>query len=203
MNNMLDLSDNLLSGELPEVIPSAGLRFLSVASNRLSGPVPPEIGHLKKLSLLNLSANALTAGVPGELSHCESLTVLDLSRNQLTGEIPTEITNLKFLTMLNLSRNSISGELPLEISKMISLGVLDVSYNNLSGRVSQSQLQGVFAISDAADFEGNPGLCVERVTAASCYRLQRSRGRRVKARTMLLWLVPAVSAVVVVVAMAS
>ncbi|PVH65629.1 hypothetical protein PAHAL_1G042200 [Panicum hallii] len=195
MNNMLDLSDNLLSGELPEVIPSAGLGFLSVASNRLSGPVPPEIGHLKKLSLLNFSANALTAGVPGELSHCESLTVLDLSRNQLAGEIPAEITNLKVLTMLNLSRNSISGELPLEISKMISLGVLDVSYNNLSGRVLQSQLQGVFAVSDATDFEGNPGLCVERVTAASCSRLQRSRRRDDKTWTMPLWIVPAVSAV--------
>jgi kinase len=200
MNSMLDLSDNLLSGELPKVIPSAGLGFLSGASNRLSGPVPPEIGHLKKLSLLNFSANALTAGVPGELSHCESLTVLDLSRNQLAGEIPTEITNLKVLTMLNLSRNSISGELPLEISKMIGLGVLDVSYNNLSGRVLQSQLQGVFAVSDATDFEGNPGLCVERVTAASCSRLQRSRRRDDKTWTMLLWLVPAVSAVVVAMA---
>ncbi|PUZ74131.1 hypothetical protein GQ55_1G040900 [Panicum hallii var. hallii] len=200
MNSMVDLSDNLLSGELPEVIPSAGLGFLSGASNRLSGPVPPEIGHLKKLSLLNFSANALTAGVPGELSHCESLTVLDLSRNQLAGEIPTEITNLKVLTMLNLSRNSISGELPLEISKMISLGVLDVSYNNLSGRVLQSQLQGVFAVSDATDFEGNPGLCVERVTAASCSRLQRSWRRDDKTWTMPLWIVPAVSAVVVAMA---
>ena len=162
--------------------------------------MPPEIGHLKKLSLLNLSANALTAGVPGELSHCESLTVLDLSRNQLTGEIPTEITNLKVLTILNLSRNIISGELPLDISKMVSLGVLDVSYNNLSGRVSQSQLQGVFAISDAADFEGNPGLCVERVTAVSCSPMQSSRRRDDKTWTMLLWLVPVVSAVVVAMA---
>ncbi|RCV44873.1 hypothetical protein SETIT_9G409600v2 [Setaria italica] len=198
-NTMLDLSHNLLSGELPDVTPSAGLSFLSVASNSLSGAVPPEIGHLKKLSTLNFSANELTASVPRELSHCESLTVLDLSRNQLTGEIPKEITNLKVLTTLNLSRNRISGELPLEIREMISLGVLDVSYNNLSGRVSVSQLQGVFVLSDASDFEGNPGLCVEHVTAASCYRLQRSLARCDKPR-MLLWLVPSVSTVAVAMA---
>jgi Leucine-rich repeat (LRR) protein len=102
---MLDLSHNLLSGELPDVTPSVGLSFLSVASNSLSGAVPTEIGKLKKLSALNFSANELTASIPRELSHCESLTVLDLSRNQLTGEIPNEITNLKVLTTLNLSRS--------------------------------------------------------------------------------------------------
>ncbi|CAN6243110.1 unnamed protein product [Urochloa humidicola] len=199
MNTMLDLSENLLSGELPVVIPSAGLSFLSVASNSLSGPIPPEIGNLKNLSLLNFSANALTAGLPRELSHCESLNRLDLSRNHLTGEIPKEITNLKVLTMLNLSRNSISGELPLEIGEMVSLSILDVSYNNLSGRVSQSQLQGVFAVSDKADFQGNPGLCVEHVTAASCAHLQSSQGRGDKPR-LLLWLVPTVIAMVVTMA---
>ncbi|RLN07268.1 leucine-rich repeat receptor-like kinase protein THICK TASSEL DWARF1 [Panicum miliaceum] len=196
----LDLSNNLLSGELPGVIPSVRLGILSVASNNLSGHLPPEIGHLKNLSSLDVSANALTGVIPPELSHCESLALLDLSRNHLTGEIPEVVTNLKVLKTLNLSRNSISGELPLEIRHMVSLTSLDVSYNNLSGRVSESQLQGVFAVSDATDFEDNPGLCVEHVTAASCSRLQRSRGRGVKTRTMLLWLLPAVSAVVVAMA---
>jgi hypothetical protein len=78
---------------------------------------------------------------------------------------------------------------------MVSLGVLDVSYNNLSGHVSESQLQGVFAVSDASDFEGNPGLCVEHVTAASCSRLQLSQERGDETR-MLLWLAPTVGAVV-------
>ncbi|KAJ1277962.1 hypothetical protein BS78_04G043200 [Paspalum vaginatum] len=200
INGMLDLSNNLLSGELPEAIPSAGLRSLSVASNSLSGPLPPEIGNLKKLASLNVSANALTAGVPPELSLCVSLTVLDLSRNQLTGEIPKAITNLKVLTLLNLSRNSISGELPPEIGDMVSLSVLDVSYNNLSGCVSLPQPdEGVFAVSDRTDFEGNPGLRVERITAASCSAsLQRSPGgARTRTRTLLLWLVPAAVALVV------
>ncbi|CAD6251817.1 unnamed protein product [Miscanthus lutarioriparius] len=199
MNDILDLSNNLLSGELPEVIPSPGLSLLSVASNNLSGPVPPEIGHLKKLSLLNASANALTVDVSRELSHCESLIVLDLSRNQLTGEIPKEITSLKVLTMLNLSRNRISGELPVELGEMIGLSKLDMSYNDLSGHVSLPQLQGVFTVSDKTDFEGNHGLCVEHITAASCpipRSLQSSW--RFKPR-MLLWLVPTASAMVVVV----
>ncbi|CAM0147684.1 unnamed protein product [Urochloa decumbens] len=196
MNTILDSSENLLSGELPVVIPSAGLSFLSVACNNLSGPMPPQIGNLKNLSLLNFSANALTAGFPRELSHCESLTLLDLSRNHLTGEIPTVITNLKVLTMLNLSRNSISGELPLEIREMISLSILDVSYNNFSGRVSQSQLQGVFAVSGEKDFQGNPGLCVEHVTAISCSYQQRSSGRGDKPRMLLPWLVPTIIAMV-------
>ncbi|CAN6237184.1 unnamed protein product [Urochloa humidicola] len=194
----LDLSHNLLSDELPGVIPSVGLSILSVASNNLSGLVPPEIGHLKNLSWLDLSANALTGGIPPELSHCESLTMLDLSGNHLTGEIPTTITDLKVLTTLNLSRNSISGELPLVIRHMASLTSLDVSYNNLSGCVSRSQLQGLFAVSEATDFKGNPGLCVERVTAASCSCQQRSRGQGEKPMMLASWLVPTVIAVVVV-----
>ncbi|CAD6248028.1 unnamed protein product [Miscanthus lutarioriparius] len=199
MNDMLDLSNNLLSGELPTVIPSAGLRFLSVASNNLSGPVAPEIGHLKKLSLLNASANALTAGIPRQINHCESLIVIDLSRNQLTGEIPKEITSLKVLTVLYLSRNRISGELPVELGEMISLSKLDVSYNDLSGRVSLPQLQGVFAVSDKTDFEGNHGLCVEHITAASCpIPMSLQSSRRFKPR-MLLWIVPTASALAVVV----
>nr|CAB3493380.1 unnamed protein product [Digitaria exilis] len=166
-NYWLDLSNNLLSGELPRVIPRVGLSLLSVASNNLSGPVPPEIGYLKNLSLLNVSANALTGGIPPELSHCESLTVLDLNQNRLSGEIPDEIKNLKVLKTLN------------------------VSYDNLSGCMPQSQLQGVFAVSDEAHFQGNPSLCVEHVTAASCSLLQCS-ARRVAKTSMLPWLVPTV-----------
>jgi Leucine-rich repeat (LRR) protein len=191
----LQIGSNNLTGGLPANLgKNRRLLHLDVSGNQLSGAIPPEIGHLKYLSWLDVSANALTSGIPPELSQCESLTMLDLSNNHLTGEVPEVITNLKLLATLNLSRNSIFGELPLEIRHMVALTSLDVSYNNLSGRVSESQLQGVFAVSNASDFEGNPGLCVEHVTAASCSRLQRSRGRGDETRT-LLWLVPTVSAV--------
>ncbi|CAL4889844.1 unnamed protein product [Urochloa decumbens] len=198
----LDVSGNQLTGAIPpHLCAGRRLQTMYLMENWLSGSIPEDLGNCKTLIVICLNSNLLNGSIPPELSHSESLLMLDLSRNHLTGEIPTVITNLKGLKKLNLSRNSISGKLPLEIRHMASLTSLDVSYNNLSGCVSRSQLQGVFAASETTGFKGNPGLCVERVTAASCSCQQRSRGRGKNMR-MLPWLVPTIIAVVVTMAMA-
>ena len=80
----LRLSENRLSGELPEELgnfanlqvlklganhtcDSGGCRPDSPSPNRLTGTIPPELGSLSNLERLNLSGNQLTGRVPQDL----------------------------------------------------------------------------------------------------------------------------------------
>ena len=44
--------------------------------NRLTGPIPPELGKLKNLVSLDLYDNALTGSIPESLGNLRSLTFL-------------------------------------------------------------------------------------------------------------------------------
>ncbi|RVW24356.1 Leucine-rich repeat receptor-like protein FASCIATED EAR2 [Vitis vinifera] len=84
--NSIDLSDNNLSGKLPE------------------------IRNLSRLGTLNLSINHFTGNIPEDIGGLSQLETLDLSRNQLSGPIPPSMISLTFLNHLNLSYNSLSGD---------------------------------------------------------------------------------------------
>ncbi|XP_061954405.1 receptor like protein 22-like [Populus nigra] len=88
--NVLDLSNNLFEGEIPEVI-----------------------GDLKLLEVLNLSTNNLIGEIPLSLSKLTLLESLDLSKNKLIGEIPMKLLSLTFLSVLNLSYNRLEGKIPI------------------------------------------------------------------------------------------
>ena len=64
------------------------LRALRLTGNRLTGPIPPELGNLIHLRVLALDANALTGAVPPELGDLGNLTELRLAGNALTGPAP-------------------------------------------------------------------------------------------------------------------
>ena len=57
----------------------------TVVIHGLSGPIPPELGRLTKLTSLDLDYNLLRGPIPSELAGLEDLTELSLRRNQLTG----------------------------------------------------------------------------------------------------------------------
>ncbi|KAB1221570.1 Receptor-like protein 12 [Morella rubra] len=85
---------------------------LDLSNNNLSGEIPEDITTISSLVNLNLSMNHLTGKIPkgiGNLYHLESL---DLSRNILSGFLPQELSNLTFLSHLNLSFNNFSGKIP-------------------------------------------------------------------------------------------
>ncbi|MGC9398704.1 MAG: hypothetical protein ACP5HM_06170 [Anaerolineae bacterium] len=142
----LDLSDNRLSGTLPEdlglltdlthldlsgnrlqglVPPNLGhprrLRLLDLSRNRLRGPIPPRLQLLVHLRTLDLHANQLSGSIPGALGDLARLEHLDLSDNELTGEVPPELGRLRRLLTLSLSRNPLQGPLPLELSHLTAL----------------------------------------------------------------------------------
>lgn len=62
---ILDISSNSLSGELPQgalVTPPTGLKLLSASDNQLSGKIPSDLTLPESLEALTLAANLLTGG---------------------------------------------------------------------------------------------------------------------------------------------
>ena len=122
---------------------------LDLSENRLSGPVPSELGSLSDLGYLDLSGNQLSGEIPEELGQLAGLTRLDLSDNRLTGEIPAWLGSLSGLAYLSLAGNQLSGPIPPELGQLsglsgpiprllgrfTALGTLDLSRNQLSGPI--------------------------------------------------------------------
>lgn len=78
----LDVSHNRLSGALPgEIRQLSSLQVLDASDNVMTG-VPAEIGQLQQLRVLDLSNNELT-GLPLELGQLSNLEILDLRGNAI------------------------------------------------------------------------------------------------------------------------
>ncbi|KAG1354937.1 receptor-like protein EIX2 [Cocos nucifera] len=88
------------------------LTSIDLSDNNLSGQIPEELMDLAGLRNLNLSGNSLTGEIPERIGELRSLESLDLSRNELSGPIPSGLSSLNFLSQLNLSYNYLSGKVP-------------------------------------------------------------------------------------------
>ena len=149
----LDVSGNLLSGELPNCwMYWRELAMLNLGNNNLTGEIPSSMSSLIWLSSLHLRNNRLSGDVPVSLKNCSNLAVLDLSENEFTGSIPAwmgkfngkfirffpgsdETTHTPGLMVLLLHSNKFNGSIPLELCHLHSLQILDLRNNNLSGTI--------------------------------------------------------------------
>ncbi|KAJ9679059.1 hypothetical protein PVL29_021092 [Vitis rotundifolia] len=133
---ILDLSGNLLSGELPDCWENwKRLALLNLGDNEFTGPVPTSMGSLRSLSSLHLHNNYLWGMFP-PLENCTNLKMMDLSENGFSGSVPMWIgNNLSNLVVLALSSNNFNGSIPLELCHLDSLQILDLGNNGLSGNI--------------------------------------------------------------------
>ena len=125
------LSNNRLSGQIPDLSAFTNLTVLDLSVNRLNGSIP-DVSALTKLEDLLLNANQLSGSIP-ELSALTELRRMYLNANQLTGSIP-DLNALSNLTNLQLGRNSLSGSIP-NLSGLTSLRELYLYFNDLSGSI--------------------------------------------------------------------
>ncbi|GAB2293984.1 hypothetical protein Dimus_028198 [Dionaea muscipula] len=117
----------------------SALQILSLRSNVLFGPFPPDLANLGNLTTLYLQSNTFSGPLLQNFSGLGSLVVLNLSYNDFNGTIPSSLlSNLTHLTTLDLSHNSLSGQIPPDINIITSLTSLNLSYNNLTGVVPPS-----------------------------------------------------------------
>ncbi len=132
----LKMATNGLSGSIPpELGRLSHLQKLSIGGNQLSGAIPDAIGRLTHLKELVLANNQLSGRIPTELSRLIRLERLSLSNNQLSGSIPSELSRLTDLKELVLCDNQLSGTIPAELGRLSHLKKLMLHRNQLSGRV--------------------------------------------------------------------
>ncbi|KAM7486976.1 hypothetical protein LguiA_002985 [Lonicera macranthoides] len=133
----LDLSDNLLSGEVPDCwIDANNLEILDLANNNFSLKIPASFRFLDQLTLLNLRNNSLIGELPSSLKNCSSLKVIDMSENKLSGQLPAWIgTDLTHLAVLSFRRNDFHGSIPHSTCLLNRIQVFDLSENKISGNI--------------------------------------------------------------------
>ncbi|KAL3845821.1 hypothetical protein ACJIZ3_003224 [Penstemon smallii] len=122
---VLDMSDNLYSGQIPSVIwRMTSLKSLSFTKCNITGSLQG-LCRLRNLVELDLSLNRLSGVIPSCLGSLTSLKFLDLSYNYFVGKIPQTIfQNLKVLEYVSLSGNQLEG--PFTFSSLSANSRLEV-----------------------------------------------------------------------------
>jgi hypothetical protein len=149
---VLILRSNKFYGPLPKNLTKlAGLHYLDVAHNNISGSIPSSLENLRAMKMtrsydrfgMNYSSDSISSFIKGrELNYTSEFTnnavLIDLSSNSFTGHIPKELSSLMGLQFLNLSSNQLSGLIPVDIGVLMELESLDLSYNYFSGEIPSS-----------------------------------------------------------------
>jgi hypothetical protein len=114
---ILDLSGNMLSGELPscngDSSPFRDMIALNLNSNNLSGVFPPALRKARGLAFLDLAYNGFSGNLPAWLGDkLPSLALLRLRSNTFSGNIPSQLAKIQRLRYIDLACNSICGQIP-------------------------------------------------------------------------------------------
>jgi hypothetical protein len=135
---ILDLSNNKLTGELPDCLwEMQALQFMDLSNNSFSGKIPEAPpSHNCSLASLHLAGNSFTGEFPTVVGGCQELATVDIGNNRFYGDIPRWIgTFVPALKILRLSSNNFSGQIPPELSQLSQLQLLDLAHNGLTGLI--------------------------------------------------------------------
>ncbi|XP_048420775.1 receptor-like protein 2 isoform X2 [Pyrus x bretschneideri] len=137
---ILDLSDNLLSRELPLFLSSSYIQTVDLSNNQFNATIPSSfLQQAWNLSSLNVSNNHLTGQIPSSIClRSSSLRVLDFSHNNFSGPIPPGLGNCSELEVFRAGDNSLSGSLPADIYNAQALQEISLSTNAFVGPISEN-----------------------------------------------------------------
>ncbi|MFQ6628040.1 hypothetical protein Gotur_007833, partial [Gossypium turneri] len=139
----LDLSNNKISGAIPNWAWKKSLHYLNLANNHLSSldqllsnqsstssqsSLPRPICNLSQPSHFTASHNNLSGPIPNCLGNMSALSRLDLHGNNFNGILP-KFSKATQLWLLNVGENRLEGELPRSLAECTQLEVLDVGNN--------------------------------------------------------------------------
>ncbi|KAA8537353.1 hypothetical protein F0562_026960 [Nyssa sinensis] len=147
--DILDLSNNNLSGVIPQCLGSAGLSVLDLRMNRFRGPIPTNFAEDNQLRNLNLNGNQLEGLVPRSLVNCRQLEVLDLGNNNITDTFPHWLETLPDLQILVLRSNKFHGPIISTSNEKFpfpKLRIIDLSHNEFTGLLPKRYLEGLRAM---------------------------------------------------------
>ena len=121
----LDLSENRLSGTIPDLGALSSLTTLNLGDNQLSGTIPDWLGSLTGLQDLSLRDNRLTGPIPEALGTLNQLDVLYLDDNQLSGPIPDALGDLNQLDVARFAGNALTGCVPNGLRYLVTALMVD------------------------------------------------------------------------------
>ncbi|KAL5988356.1 hypothetical protein ACLOJK_036120 [Asimina triloba] len=198
----LGLNDNLLSGEIPQVLSfNPDLTVLKLFNNSFSGTIPADLGRNSALSQVDFSDNRFegdfppflcngknllylvafnnrfTGGLPSSYGDCNSLNYVRLFNSGLGGDIPTRFWGLPRLSYLELSRNRFTGEISSAIADACNLTRLLIADNNFTGSFPSEICQPpMLSVIDARNnrFSGELPPCITRINRLEKLDLQRN-----------------------------
>ncbi|KNC54055.1 Hcr2-0A [Thecamonas trahens ATCC 50062] len=134
----LILSDNTLTGTIPEWLSHAGnLTSLVLRCNALEGTIPPSL-FARKFALLDLSQNKLNGSIPDAFLPYQYYVSLDLSHNQLEGTLPPTIgyvASSYFPVNITLAGNMLSGGVDVLFPAYSKLARLNLASNRFYGTI--------------------------------------------------------------------
>ncbi|MCO5586820.1 hypothetical protein L7F22_040764 [Adiantum nelumboides] len=134
-------SKNSLIGEVPSHMcqNSRHVEMLDLSDNHLSGPLAEGLGVCSELQVLNLGTNRLQGQIPLDIYNLSALTRLSLENNNFTGILDEAVGNLVNLQYLMLGQNNLSGALPQNLSACTKVKVFSAFDNKLEGRLDLIQ----------------------------------------------------------------
>ncbi|AEE83707.1 Leucine-rich repeat (LRR) family protein [Arabidopsis thaliana] len=127
--NLLNISPRVSFDISPRVSSQRACRASISArdkSRHLSGSIPSEWGLLPLVNI-TLLGNRLTGPIPKEIGNIITLERLVLENNQLSGTLPPELGRLSNLKRLVLYASGLSGPIPLSIAHLTKLKDLMIS----------------------------------------------------------------------------
>lgn len=105
---VLDVSNNQLTGYIPDGLSDMPLVYLDLSDNKLQGPLPQSFENMKYLRFLSVSYNQLSGPL---INFPPSLEILYIDHNQFRGSLFPSLSQLN-LTYFNGEGNQFSIPIP-------------------------------------------------------------------------------------------
>lgn len=128
-------SNNKFFGEVSPLLicRQSSLQVLDLSNNNLSGVLPECLGNLSEsMVVLNLRNNSLHGHIPTFAAECQ-LKSIDIGHNQLHGQLARSLANCKMLEFLDLENNHIYDVFPSWLGALPELRILSLSSNRFHG----------------------------------------------------------------------
>ncbi|QHN82774.1 Leucine-rich repeat receptor-like protein kinase [Arachis hypogaea] len=133
--NMLILSENHLTGSLPEFASNLNLKIMDMSRNRIGGTIPSSLEKCTNLIEINLLMNKFTGIIPSQLGMLLNLEVLNLAHNSLEGTLPNQLSNCAKMDSFDVGFNSLNGSFPSSLQSWTDLTTLILRENRFTGSI--------------------------------------------------------------------
>ncbi|KAM4076234.1 hypothetical protein ACJW30_12G047200 [Castanea mollissima] len=133
---ILDLSENQITGSLPNFAKFSSLKEIYLSTNKLNGTLPKSIGNLYKLEVLRVSSNFLQGKISESIfSNLSNLQTLDLSNNSLSLKFSFDWVPPFQLRYIHLTSCFLGPRFPNWIRTQRNVSLLEISDAKISDTI--------------------------------------------------------------------